>query len=57
MSQKFSDLESIPLCAVCHREGELSIHKLGADAFFAHHGADRDEVIRLFNRLWAEHCR
>lgn len=58
MSQKCSDIESIPLCGhQHHREGPESIHKMGPAAFFAHHGADRDSVIRTFQKLYAEHCR
>lgn len=56
LSQKCSDIESAPLCGIeHHREGEFSIHKMGPDAFFAHHGADRDSTIMMFQNLWSQH--
>lgn len=54
LSQKVPDIESIPLCAMCHREGQFSIHKIGPRRFFALHLADRDEVIQMFQKMYAE---
>lgn len=54
LSQKVPDIESIPLCATCHREGQFSIHKIGPRRFFALHLADRDEVIQMFQKMYAE---
>jgi hypothetical protein len=48
MSQKCSDRETIPLCAEHHRLGPVSHHVLGKK-FWAHHGLNREEMIRSFN--------
>ncbi len=51
IGQKSNDTTAIPLCGWAHhREGAESIHKLGRN-FFAHHGIDREEIIK---RLVAE---
>ncbi len=57
MSQKHSDDTAIPLCRSCHTEGKQSVHAIGPVEFFAHHGTDRDETIRSFQRLYREHCK
>ncbi len=56
LSQKYPDAEAIALCKDHHTEGRDSIHKLGADAFFLHHGASRDGTILAFQALYQEHC-
>ncbi len=56
LSQRYPDAEAIALCGIeHHREGPLSIHQLGADAFFAEHRSDRDATIAAFQELWREH--
>lgn len=53
LSQKYPDIESIPLCGLeHHREGKFSIHRMGPAEFFKHFHADRDEVIRMFQNIW-----
>ncbi len=52
LSQKHGDDTAIPLCPDCHQHGKEAIHKGNPEAFFAARGADRDTVVRLFQRLW-----
>ena len=54
LSQKYPDVEAIPLCVRHHREGAVSIHKLGPDAFFRFWRGDRDTVIKLYRRAYAD---
>lgn len=54
LGQKFGDDTVIPLCPDCHQHGKEAIHKGNPEAFFTARGADRDEVVRLFQRLWAQ---
>lgn len=51
LSQKCSDRETIPLCALHHREGPESHHKLGK-RFWAHHGIDRDALIKRLQEAY-----
>lgn len=53
-SQKYSDDTAIPLCAVCHTGASDSIHKTSVEEFLEMHGSDRDTVIGMFQRLYAE---
>ncbi len=55
LSQKYPDAEAIALCKDHHTEARDSIHRLGPDAFFAEHRADRDATIAAFQKLWREH--
>lgn len=48
LMQKCSDRETIPLCAEHHRTGKDSHHVLGRK-FWAHHGLDRDALIKELN--------
>lgn len=57
LSQKYPDIESIPLCKEHHTAGPESIHELNPEPFFAQHGADRDETVRAFQALYREHCK
>ncbi len=52
LSRKFPDRETAPICQTHHRTGTDSIHRLGADKFFARNGLDRDAVIRELTKLW-----
>lgn len=55
LSQKFPDDECGPLCAdEHHKTGPHSIHVLGAEKFFAHHGMDRDATVLMVQKLYAE---
>ncbi len=51
ISQKASDLDSLPLCGRHHRTGKDSYHVLGTK-FFQHHGLDREQII---SRLRSEY--
>lgn len=53
ISQKCSDLETIPLCAQHHRTGKDSHHVLGK-RFWEHHGLSRVELIARLNALYRE---
>lgn len=56
LSSKFPDRETAPLCGVeHHRLGEYSVHLIdgGIDEFFAHHGVDRDGMIRQLQAVYA----
>ena len=55
LSQRCSDLETIPLCSHHHRTGRDSQHRLGK-AFWAHHGLDRDALVKQFNYLYVFEC-
>lgn len=49
LMQKCSDLETIPLCAECHRTGPHAQHVLGRH-FWTHHGLDKWALIDGFRR-------
>lgn len=49
MSQKCPDREAVPLCAVHHRTGEASHHRLGK-RFWDHYGIERDGIIAFYQR-------
>lgn len=50
--QKCPDSQAIPLCGIeHHREGPKSHHVLGK-GFWAHHGLDREAVIRQLNEAY-----
>jgi len=46
LSQKCPDRETLPLCALHHREGQFSQHSMGK-MFWAHHGLDRDLLLAV----------
>lgn len=54
LSQKYDDTSAIPLCAGCHTEDRDAIHQIGPVAFFAAMGTDRDSVIDLIRKMYAE---
>jgi hypothetical protein len=52
LSQKASDYDSLPLCAIeHHRVGPESHHKLGK-RFWGFHGLNRVELIHQLQELW-----
>jgi len=51
LGQKCSDRETVPLCATHHRTGKDSHHVLGKK-FWAHHGLNRDAIVKELNRLY-----
>jgi len=53
LGQKCSDRETVPLCATHHRTGKDSHHVLGKK-FWAHHGLNRDAIVKDLNRLYDE---
>ncbi len=56
LSQKASDYESLPLCAIeHHRVGPESHHKLGK-RFWGFHGLNRVELIHQLQELWKTQC-
>lgn len=47
MSQKCPDRETLPLCALHHRDGQFSQHAMGK-MFWAHHDLGRDELLAMY---------
>ena len=52
LGQKSSDYAAIPLCDLCHRLGERSIHKLGPLEFERAHSVKLAELVEMFNAMW-----
>lgn len=48
LSQKCHDRETMPLCREHHQTGKDAHHVLGK-GFCAHHGIERDQVVRQLN--------
>lgn len=53
LSQKCSDRETVPLCALHHRTGILSHHVLGK-GFWAYWKIDRDALVKALNERYEE---
>ena len=51
LAQKCSDRETIPLCALHHREGEHAHHRMGKK-FWIHWNLERSEVILRYQRMF-----
>jgi len=45
VSTKSSDYEAVPMCALHHTIGTLSVHKMGVDSFQGYHGVDFQKII------------
>ena len=57
LGQKCPDNETLPLCVAHHREGPDSIHRIGPHAFFERFHLDRDALIRLVQKAFADQNR
>jgi hypothetical protein len=51
-SQKSSDYNCIPLCAVHHRIARDALHVIGPEKFSKVHGISIRGLIQRLNRLW-----
>ena len=49
IGQKSPDTSAVPLCAIHHRTGRDSYHKLGPRAFERHHGLDLRAIVARLN--------
>lgn len=47
ISQKCPDRETLPLCALHHREGQFSQHSMGK-LFWKHFDLNRDELLAMY---------
>ena len=54
LSQKASDLDTLPLCRRDHRIGLASYHALGPVRFALTHHLDIDDLIGYFNGIWKQ---
>jgi hypothetical protein len=53
LGQKCSDMEAVPLCAMCHREGAQSHHRIGR-RFEEVHGVDLMRWVQQYNQRFVE---
>jgi len=54
ISQRASDLNTLPLCRACHRTGPHAYHKLGPREFAAFHKIEPAALIAQLNQFWKE---
>lgn len=47
LSQKCPDRETIPLCALHHREGQFSQHRMGR-MFWSHYGLNLEVLLAMY---------
>ncbi len=52
LGQKCSDRQTMPLCNEHHQSGKDAHHGPIGRGFWAHHGLDRDAVIRQLNEAY-----